>query len=60
MGMHVELASKRLFDQDALGSLNIKFYPGTNRDTSAEEMAEQINKSLSQLEAGTAEVVEID
>jgi len=60
MGAQVELAAKRLFDKDALGVTNIKFYPGTNRDTSAEEYAEQINKSLAQIEAGQAELVEID
>jgi hypothetical protein len=60
MGTQVELAAKRLFDKDALGVVNIKFYPGTKRDLSAEDFAEQLNKSLSQLEAGNAELVEID
>ncbi len=60
MGTQVELAAKRLFDKDALNVKNIKFFPGTSRDTSAEEVAEQINKSLSQLEAGDFESVEID
>jgi hypothetical protein len=60
MGTQVKLAANRLFDKDALAVTNIKLYPGTDRDTSAEQFAEQINKSLSQIEAGEFEAVEID
>lgn len=57
MGHQLELAKKRLFDQDALAVINIKLFPGTSRDTTAEQFAEQINKSLSQIEAGDFEDV---
>lgn len=57
MGQQLELAKKRLFDKDALAVTNIKLFPGTSRDTTAEQFAEQINKSLSQIEAGDFEEV---
>jgi hypothetical protein len=57
MGQQLELAKKRLFDEDSLAVSNIKLYPGTNRDTSADQFAEQINKSISLIEAGQFEEV---
>jgi len=60
MGQHLELAKKRLFDKDSLAVTNIKFFPGSNRDTVAEQFAEQINKALSQLESGDFEEINLD
>lgn len=60
MNTQIELASKRLFDADALRVKNIKLFPGTSRDTSAEQFAEQINKSISRLEAGDIEMVDVE
>lgn len=53
----VEVAKRRLFDADALRISNIKIYPGTRREVSPEQMAGQLNRVLSQLEAGDYEVV---
>lgn len=52
MGTQVTLAAKRLFDADAIGATNIKLFPGTSRDISAEQYAQAINKALSLIEAG--------
>jgi hypothetical protein len=60
MGTQVELAANRLFDRDALAVTNIKLYPGTNRDLTAEDLAEELNRSLSQIEAGEYETADID
>lgn len=56
----VELAKYRLFDADAIGASNISVFPGTSRDASAEQVAEQVNRALSQLEAGDFEVALLD
>lgn len=51
------LAKGRLFDSDAIGVTNLKLFPGTSRDTTAEQFAEQINKAISLMEAGEFEEV---
>jgi hypothetical protein len=60
MMMQLELAKGRLFDTDSLNVNNLKLFTGTNRDVTAEQFAEQINKSLSRIEAGDFELVELD
>lgn len=61
MGAQLELAKTRLFDRDSLNAKNIKMFPGTNRDTTPEQMAQEINRSLSQLEAGNyVEIKDLD
>lgn len=60
MGSQLTLAKNRLFDQDSLGVTNIKLFPGSNRDTTPEQFAEQINKVISQLEAGDYDVIELE
>lgn len=60
MGQQLELAKRRLFDADSLAVTNIKLFPGSSRDTTAEQFAEQINKSLSQIESGDFEEVSFD
>jgi hypothetical protein len=56
----LEIAGHRLFDKDALAASNISITPGTNRDATAEQIAEQINRSISQIEAGVFELVQLD
>lgn len=56
----VELASKRLYGPGGLAATNVKIFRGSNRDVTAEQIAEQINRSLSQLEAGNFELATID
>jgi hypothetical protein len=54
------LASKRLFDTDSLNVSNIKMFPGSSRDTTAEQFSNQINKVISQIETGDFDVVDFD
>jgi hypothetical protein len=60
MGAQVELATKRLFDREALDANNLKLFPGTIRDTSAEHYSGQINKAISQIEANDFEEVDLE
>ncbi len=59
MSQNMELAQKRLFDADSLAVQNIKLFPGSSRDVTPEQFAEQINKALSQIEAGEFELIEL-
>lgn len=56
----LDTVSNRLFDKDSLNVSNIKMFPGSSRDTTAEQFAEQINKMVSQIEAGDFEFVDFD
>ena len=49
-------ASKRLFDEDSLNASNIKMFPGSSRDTTAEDFSIQINRMISQIEAGDFDI----
>lgn len=60
MGQQLDLAKKRLFDKNALAATNIKLFPGSSRDTTAEQFAEQINKAISQLESGDFDEVDLE
>lgn len=51
----MDKAKHRLFDVDGLAARNVSVFLGTARDVSAEQMAQQINRGLSQLEAGEYE-----
>jgi hypothetical protein len=58
MKTHLEVAKSRLFNGESLHAVDIKLFPGSSRDSTAEQMAEQINKVIAQLEAGDYEVVD--
>lgn len=58
MSAQLDLAKKRLFDTDGLNVQNIKMFPGTSRDATPEQVAEQINRAISQIEAGDVEFVD--
>jgi hypothetical protein len=58
MTTHLEVAKHRLFDKGALDVADIKLFPGSSRDASAEQMAEQITKALAQIENGDFEEVD--
>lgn len=60
MSQHLELAKGRLYGADALGAKNLKLFPGSSRDVTSEQVAEQINKALSQIEAGDFVVEDIE
>lgn len=50
-------AAKGLFTDGSLQVMDIKLFPGTSRDATAEQMAEQVNRVIAQLDAGDYEVV---
>lgn len=52
MSTQIELATKRLFGANMLGAKNIKFFPGSSRDITAEQLATEVNKAISQIEGG--------
>lgn len=60
MSQQLDLAKHRLFEQDAMAVVNIKLFPGKSRDTTSEQFAEQINKSLSLIEAGDFDEVSFE
>lgn len=59
MSSQLALAQHRLFDRDVLAAANIKVFPGSARETSPEQLARQINRALSQIEAGDYERVDL-
>lgn len=60
MKTQMEIAKHRLFDARELGAKDIKLFPGTNRDSSPEQMAEQVNKAIAQIVSGDFDVVDQD
>lgn len=54
MSTQIELATKRLFGANGIGAKNIKFFPGASRDITAEQLATELNKAISQIEAGAS------
>lgn len=57
MATQMEMAKNRLFSNKGIAAKNVKLFPGSYRDVTAEQVAEQINSALSQIEAGKAEEV---
>lgn len=53
----MDKAKRRLFDADGLAAKNVSVFLGTARDISAEQAAQQLNRGISQLEAGDYEEV---
>ncbi len=60
MSIHVNIASNRLFGGDGLNVSDIKLFPGMKRDITKDEFAEQINKSLADIENGDYDLVDGD
>lgn len=58
MADQMQLAQNRLYGESGLRVTDVKLFPGSSRDVSKEEFAEQINKSLAQMEAGDYQLVE--
>jgi hypothetical protein len=54
----VEKAKDRLYAGEGLRASNLKLFPGSVREITPEELAEQINKAVAQIEAGDYDVVE--
>lgn len=60
MTTQIELAANRLFGEGGLGCTKCSIFPGSNPNVTAEQIAAEINRSLSQIEAGDCEEVEIE
>ena len=58
MQNQLEIATRRLSTENGLHARDFKLFPGSSRDATAEQVAEQINKAISQIESGDFEVVE--
>ncbi|MDO8418090.1 MAG: hypothetical protein Q7S87_18050 [Agitococcus sp.] len=53
---HIAIVTNRLFGPHSLRVSNLKFTPGSNREITAEQVAEELTKSLARIEAGDFEV----
>jgi hypothetical protein len=53
----VEIAANRLFGPGGLGVTNIGISRGSNPHVSAEQIAAEINRALTQIESGNFELV---
>lgn len=53
----VERAARRMKE---LGVTTFSYTPGTNPDSTSDQVATEINKALDQLQSGDFEVVELD
>ena len=56
----LEIAKRRLFDQDGLAASNFGVTLGSSRDVTSEQIAEQVNRAISQIEAGDFESMALD
>lgn len=52
MASELEKAKNTLFGDDNLNVADIKLFPGTNRDITSEQIAEELNRSLSRIVIG--------
>jgi hypothetical protein len=53
---HIAIATNRLFGPHSLQVTNLKFTPGSNREITAEQLAEELTKSLARIQAGEVEL----
>jgi hypothetical protein len=60
MGAKVEVAKHRLFDENKLNVADVKLFPGSSRDVTPEDIADQLNRVISQLENGDYDLVDDD
>lgn len=58
MGAKMEVATHRLYDAAQLNVSDIKLFPGSSRDVTSEQLAEQVSRVVAQLENGDYELVE--
>lgn len=54
MSAQTERAAKALFPADGEGVVNVKFFLGSKRGVTGEELAEQLNRADSQVRNGVA------
>jgi hypothetical protein len=57
MSTNMQRAQDLLFGKDGLGATNFKMYPGTNREASSDEIAEEIANAIEKIAEGQATIV---
>jgi len=60
MDNQMEIAKHQLFAADELNVSDVKLYPGTSRDTTSHQMAEEVNKVIAQMVSGNYTLMEDD
>lgn len=61
MSPHLERAANAMFPATGGRVANVKFYLGSNRSVTAEQLADQLNRANSQVRAGlSTPVINID
>lgn len=58
MANQLDVAKHRLFDERTLNADNVKLYPGSSRDITPEQMAEQVVKAIAQIQAKDVEWID--
>ncbi len=56
MQIELDILKKRLYKDSAVK--NVNFFPGSNRDVTAEDIAREVNKFYAEAEAGQVELIE--
>lgn len=51
---HMRDLKDKLYGQDGLDAMNFKLFPGTNREVTADQIAEQLNAAFGDLLNGEA------
>ncbi len=54
----IKRLAEKLYGEDGLGATNFHFSPGTNREVSAEQVADEILNSIEAIENGDCEIIE--
>jgi len=54
------ILSNRLYGTDSLKVSDVKIFPGTLREVTEEQFAEQLNRSLAEIETGDFDLVDDD
>lgn len=57
MSAHLQKTKETLFGEGGVCASNFKMFPGSNRDATAEQVAQELNLAFDRLKAGDFEVV---
>ena len=58
MDANLLAVSHHLFSEEGLNASNFKLFPGRSRDATAEQVAAEINASLTRIENGEFDIIE--
>lgn len=59
MSKNVREAQEAIFGEDGLRATNFKLFPGSNRDATADEISEELLKSMDQIKRDEFEEIEL-